>query len=276
MKDRRLGVVLILGMPAALSAQTGTLIGRVVRDSVAQGLAGVEVRLPAVGVSATENVSGEFRFDCVLAGPLIVTIRHPGFRPVQDTVVIRSGDVTDRRFRLTPLPVELDSMRVVAKSVEYISANLRGFRDRQQSKSGGYFVDDSVLRRNENDRLPDVLASRIPSLTIIRDRSAAYFSSGRNASFSDGPIFGKRPAAKSASDIQVTGCWVSVYVDGIVVYGGGSSSSTPPDAYVLEARNCCGPGSGDRAPTAGRGGPARHKGPFTFRVGKRVQTDCAA
>jgi hypothetical protein len=154
--------LLFLSAPAALAAQTGTLTGRVVRDSTSNGVPGVEVRLPTLGLATVASASGEFRFDRIPVGAVAVAIRNPGFRPGEDTVVIRDGEVTDHLFRLTSLPRQLDSVRVVAKPVEYISANLRGFRERQRSGSGGYFVDDSILRRNENQRLPDICLRGFP------------------------------------------------------------------------------------------------------------------
>jgi hypothetical protein len=229
--------LLVLSAPAALAAQTGTLTGRVVRDSTSNGVPGVEVRLPTLGLAAVASASGEFHFDRVPVGTVVLAIRHPGFRPGEDTVVIRDGKVTDHQFRLMSLPLQLDSVRVVAKPVEYISANLRAFRERQRSGSGGYFVDDSILRRNENQRLTDILASRIPALTTVRDRSAVYFASGRAASSSAGPIFSKRAASKDPRDIQVNGCWVSVYIDGVVIYNGANSPNPPPDANALETVN---------------------------------------
>lgn len=236
----RCAITLIWVFPVPIGAQAGTLIGRVVRDSVAQPVAGAEVRLPNLGISTISNGLGEFHLDRIPAGVLIVAIRSPGSRPLEDTVVIRAFEVTDRQFRLSSLPVQLDSVRTVAKPVGYISPNLRGFRKRQEAGGGGYFVGDSVLRQGDDSRLPDILASRIPALTIVRDRSAAYFSSARNPSFSSGPIFSKQSSPKSPRDLQVSGCWVSVYIDGTVVYGGGAAGSMPPDAYALEARNYAG------------------------------------
>jgi hypothetical protein len=73
----------------------------------------------------------------------------------------------------------------------------------------------------------------------IRDRSAAYFASRRAASSSSGPIFQQRKVSTDPRDMQVNGCWVSVYVDGALIYNGANApaGTPPPDANALETAN---------------------------------------
>jgi hypothetical protein len=140
-------------LPMALYCQTGSLVGSVASDSLGHPIAGADIRLPALGVTRAANYAGEFRFDGLPPGRVVVAIRSIGFHALQDTIIIVGGRVVQREYVLLKQVVALDSIRVTANSERHISPLLRGFEERKRA-GFGHFIDEDCLaqeRRSHAD-----------------------------------------------------------------------------------------------------------------------------
>lgn len=205
-----------LNAPTA-GAQTRAIVGTVVADS-ARGhpVESAEVMAPALNVSTRTNEKGEFRLGGLAPGRQMIVVRLIGYRTLADTVELSADADTRHNFVLSQRAVPLDSMVAEAKQPrEYISPNLNGFLERMHNHAGGYFIDDSTLRKNEDHRLQDVVLSRMSGMRLIRGAGdEAYMASSRMGS--PGALLGR--GGKSNSNPLPRACYATVYLDGILIY----------------------------------------------------------
>ncbi|MEO5814400.1 MAG: carboxypeptidase-like regulatory domain-containing protein [Gemmatimonadaceae bacterium] len=197
-----------LAFPLGISnAQTGTLFGLVMRDSLGHELSGAEVTLAGMPRPVLTNSRGGFRVDAVPPGRYGLAIRHVGFRPLTDTIVVVAGQRLEREFVMEEHAQELDSVRVSAPERKYLSPNLQGFEERRKAGRGGYFISDSILRRNDERNVAGVVAANTPGVLIVSAAGYTYLASSRKG--------GK--------------CWVAVYIDGNRIYDATMGMINRPD-----------------------------------------------
>jgi hypothetical protein len=193
--------------PAIIAAQTGTLVGIVVRDSLGHEVAGAQAMLPDFALTATANYMGEFRFTKVPAGRVAIVIRHVGFRALYDTVVVKPGVTLEREFMLTESPVvQLDTVTVKAAEKKRISPGLQEFEERR--KMGfGHFITEDVIRKNESSTLVNIIIGHMPGLKAMP--GGRYVASTRKC--------GNGPAIIGCGRVTSL-CPATLYVDGVLVY----------------------------------------------------------
>jgi len=203
-----LGIFQLLG--SVLAAQTATLTGTVVRDSLGHELAGASVELPSLKLSATTNYRGEFIIQNIPAGRVGVVIRHVGFLPLVDTIVLGAGARMDREFQLVANGVvQLDTQRTTARSAP-VEPFLRDFEERRKMGFGHFFVPEEVRKLDGGHSLLNYIASRLPGMSIVRLRPrGSYLASGR--------LKGSGP------------CMVALYIDGLAVFIPSVTNGDPPD-----------------------------------------------
>ncbi len=211
----RLAALAVLVLPLHIgSAQTATLFGLVMRDASGHELSGAEVQLAGMPRAVLTNARGGFRIDAVPAGRYPLTIRHVGFRPLTDTIEVAAGQRVEREFVMAEQPQELDSVRVTAAETRYISPNLRAFEERRKAGRGGYFITDSILRRNDERNIGGVVAANAPGVMLVSAAGYTYLASSRKG--------GK--------------CWVGVYIDGVRIYDGTMGMINRPDFNRIAVR----------------------------------------
>jgi hypothetical protein len=230
---------LVALLPMALYGQTGSLVGSVASDSLGHPIAGADIRLPALGVTRAANYAGEFRFDGLPPGRVVVAIRSIGFRALQDTIIIVGGRVVQREYVLLKQVVALDSVRITANSERHISPLLRGFEERKRA-GFGHFIDEDVLRKNDDHTLTDLLTTRIPGVVVNRAGRSAYLASSRAITNSaSGQAFAKPQRSNGPK-----GCWVTIYLDGVLYFDPanivGDPPPLPPDLNSLDVSQYAG------------------------------------
>ncbi|HEY4216546.1 MAG TPA: carboxypeptidase-like regulatory domain-containing protein [Gemmatimonadaceae bacterium] len=200
------------------AAQTATLSGAVVRDTLSHALAGATVLIPDLNRTATSDANGEFKITGLSAGRHAVLIRHIGFNSLVDTVIFVAGQSADREYVLDPTPTTLDSVRVnAAREPAHLTAGMSQFEDHR--KLGlGHFVTEAELRMNDSRKLNDVLTAKIPGLSTYRpypktEPEVEYLSSGRGQSGISGSSF----------------CPVTLYVNSVLYFAAGMRGSQIPD-----------------------------------------------
>ncbi len=217
-----------IATPFVLSAQrqaagdSASFRGTVERKGDSIGVAGAEVALPGLGRTVTTDAAGAFHLVGLTAGSQLVRIRGIGFVEKIDTVTLIAGTEVQRVFAMTAQTATLDTVHTRSEQVKYHSPALQAFEERRLSKSGGYFVSDSIMRGNENTTLANVLQSRMPGMML------QYFSEHRLAVSSrkacSGPVL--LHACSGKPD-----CFVAVYLDGQLFFNSRIAKEVPPTAY---------------------------------------------
>jgi hypothetical protein len=201
-----------LSIPAPAS-----LTGVVTMRSAGTPLAAADVWFPALDRHATTDASGAFRLDSLPPGRTLVQVRHLGFAAVRDTVTLAAGAHITRDFALLSQATLLDTVRTVAQG-SFISPALRGFEDRRANHAAGYFIADSALRRYDNAALASIIASRVSGLMTVPGRSGATFLVSTR----------KQCAGSVMSVCSSPNCFVTTYLDGVLIYSAASAGSGPP------------------------------------------------
>ncbi len=211
----RIALFAIIAWAHVASAQLGRFAGTIYRDSLDHTLTGTEITITALDRRTVSNYLGEFRLTGLPFGHYTVVLRHIGFAVITDTVTIGDERIVLRDYELAPQATTLDSVRVTAAVPVAVPFKLREYTERRDAHTGGYFIDDSTLRKNESRKLQDVITSFVPGVRRYQSApmtqpSAEYLSSGRGTC--DGPVLMCRS----------WNCPVTLYIDGAV-----AASSVP-------------------------------------------------
>ena len=188
----------LLFLSVSAGAQS-TYEGRVL-DSVRTPVAGAEVRAMRPGIVATTDSLGRFALRLLPAGPVAIVTRALGFRP--DTVIVDLGpdESLSTEIRLRRSVTSLNEVRV-SESAAVLPAKLIGFEERRRARTGGHFVDSTVIARWESRKTGDLL-STLPGVDIQRSRGSAYVLGPRGPS----PLRG-------ISSSRPVPCFMDIYVD---------------------------------------------------------------
>jgi hypothetical protein len=200
--------VFMLVAPLALFAQSGALEGSVSTDSLGKhSMPGVEISIPALNLTTRTNFAGEYRLRGIAPGRYLAIATAVGYRSVGDSVTVAVGEGNFHDFVLATRAIVLDSVvsKAAAPLPQHISPGLNGFEERYHNRKGGYFVPDSIFRKEEDRPLADVIVAHVPGIMILRTSgSKAYLATGR------GPSAG----AMSGKTVQ---CYPDVYLDGVML-----------------------------------------------------------
>lgn len=220
-----------------VAPKMATLRGHVTREGLGTPIPGAAVWFPALDRRATTDANGAFFIGGIQAGGTIIQVRSVSSQLKRDTITIAGGADLVRNFALAPQTAVLDTIRTVASSLQGLSPALRGFEERREKGMGGFFMSDSVLRRNDEQALSSILLSRVAGLTLIPGRlGATYMVSSRKKC--TGPVF---------SQCSAPNCYVTVYMDGVRIYAA-DMNAPPVDATRIAAADLAGvefyPGGG--------------------------------
>lgn len=223
-------LVATLALSGAASAQTAAIGGTVLRDSLGKTLADVDVAIPALRRGTRTNFTGEFRIDRIAAGTYIVMFRHLGFNVLTDTVTVKDGQGVDDEFLMTEAPASLDPQRVTS-AAERQPLYLEEFNARM--KVGlGHFISEVELRKADNKSFIKFIAASLPGMKIFHGAGGAQIlQSGRK------PCTGPAFQCTNNANGELSGCTVSVYIDGVAEYVTGSSHRDPIDFSELKSED---------------------------------------
>ncbi len=136
-------------------------------------IAGVEVMDLATGTSALTTSTGTLLLAFLAPGDNSVRIRKLGYGVQEMMVTLSPRDTTPLTVvmkRVTELPA------VVTKDapIHHISPLLRAFDERMKHRTTGYFITDSILRREDNRNLANALIAHAPGINIGQRGSASF------------------------------------------------------------------------------------------------------
>lgn len=240
MGHARLGVfgcVLLVGTsPAHAQEPTCAFSGTVTARSIETGafVDGAEVSIPRLSKTTTSDATGSFRLAGISCGRHEVQIRKIGFTVWRDTIDLFPGQEFKRIYTLISV-AQLDTVRTTSDEIQYQSPRLQDFEARRKKHVGGYFVGEADLRRAEHITVESTLRSRFPGLqfTYYRNIVAAR---GRTSN-----TVGGDPLINPDDFRSPRGCWVVVYLDGLMIFDGiPKSGSLPPDMKHVLAMNLSG------------------------------------
>lgn len=193
-------------------AQTASLRGKVLTDSLERPIAGVRVAIDELKIQAMSDSLGNFLLINVPPGAHIVTAKKIGFGALATRVRFGANDKLEADFLMTVNAQALPDVKVEAKAP--VRAKLVDFEERRALGAGGRFLTQADFDKRAWSSMSDVLRSSVPGLEIRRDASfgsRAYAVGGRlqvpGGAFTNG---GAAPGP----------CFAAVVLDGAFVYQG--------------------------------------------------------
>ena len=142
-------------------------------ETSGEPLAGVEVTDLATGTLLTTTATGSANLTILIPRGGDIRLRKVGFAEQSMTVTMEQSDtvpITVLMKRVAELPA------VITKDAapKFLSPALRGFEERRKNHSSGYFINDSILRKEDNRQLGNVLVAHVPG-AIVKQISSANF-----------------------------------------------------------------------------------------------------
>lgn len=223
----RFATLLLLtpAMPLTGYAQS-TVSGTVRADSTGALLAGVEVLLEGSSQMVRTDASGRYLLPGLPVGTQVILFRLVGYQPFRASILLRAGDTAQFEARLVRQSVQqLDSVTVRgAPSTVGVGIGREAFEERR-SRGFGRFIDTAEMRRSEQRKLSDMLRG-MQGVSVIRYRHCLS-PPNRHCD----PIEERAGSARGITSMNPRAgleyCWMSVWLDGRVLYLSGSSMKVP-------------------------------------------------
>jgi hypothetical protein len=189
--------------------------GYVMADSTLRPIEGAEVILPGLSLATRTKANGSFRILDVPPGAHIVLVRQIGFASANVQLPFAPIAVMSQSFVLRPT----GTITSVGTSEPPKPGRVREFEERR-ARGIGNFITREQLDARANSRTSDVLAG-VPGLRVVRSQSGsqAWAASNRGKMSIDNE---RQPDGGSAARGARPACYSDVYMDGIMLYGGGA------------------------------------------------------
>ena len=191
------------------AAATASLRGQVHSEPRGDPVSGAEISLVEIGRSTRSRSAGKFVFNDVPLGVHVVRVRFPGFTMLEDTVRVVAEGSPELRYRLTPIPVPLAPVSIVADSVVELSPLMVDFRRRREAKSGK-FLTRAEINKIGSQSLASLVRGHIGGFDLVRhpSGSGSAFAARRAAAPKS---FDRRPKPPNE-------CYCNVWVNGQLIY----------------------------------------------------------
>ncbi len=182
-------------VPAAASAQQGSITGVVTDASTGLTLSGATVQITSLDRATATNEAGRFVLLGVPAGTRSVTVSYIGYGESTQSVTVQAGEVTNVSFALDREAIELGGLTVTGRLAGQAAAL------NQQLTSLNI---TNVVAADQIGRFPDAnvgdALKRIPGIVIIQDQGEARFGliRGTEPRFNSVMVNGERiPSAEA-------------------------------------------------------------------------------
>jgi hypothetical protein len=143
----------------------GEVIGQIRDQESGRPIEGVTVELVPANQTVETDGQGNFRFQDVSTGAVLLRSRRVGYQPREDTTAAFPGITVDVKLTLAAAAIPLDPIVVVARS-PFLAA--RGFYRRGESSNGFQAGRQEIEETTFNDLLP--LFRRVSGVRMQRDR----------------------------------------------------------------------------------------------------------
>jgi TonB-linked SusC/RagA family outer membrane protein len=149
---------LLLLLPTTLTAQTGSIVGRVIDAGTTNPVIGASVVIDGSTLGATTGADGRYRIVNAPAGQQIVIARRIGFTAQRLTITVSAGGEVTANFSLRPSAISLDQVVVT------------GTAGAQEKRSIGNAVTtinaSDELRKSGSPNVTSLLSGRAPGVTV--------------------------------------------------------------------------------------------------------------
>ena len=176
MNGLRSGTMLACGLLAMFADTLGAQVpaGRrelvgVIKDPRGVGIEGATVEV--AGAGARTDAKGTFRLFTGDVDTVTISIRRPGFSPVEALLTARDRQWDTLAVELEQLTTRLPGVRVEEERT--LRAGLRGFEERLAKKVAGLFITREDIVSRNSSRLSDVLQTR-RGVALVRIGSNRY------------------------------------------------------------------------------------------------------
>ena len=227
-------------MAAALIAASSLGAQAIVRGTVlaehGTRVAGAELMVAALNKAVRSDSAGEYRL-VLPAGQYRLTVRAMGYFSVSDSISPENGVELIKDIQLTSTATLLDTVNTTAPRRVYASPLLRDFEERRKTHMGRY-ISEVEFRQSDDRLLSDVLR-KIPGMVVSPGRNNEYWAAAtRTGGSAAGALRGARGK-----------CYVTIYVDGVLMFDQGMTVVTPgrpgnglypPDLNLMSPREMAG------------------------------------
>jgi hypothetical protein len=142
-------------------------------ESSGNPLPGVEVIEVATGASILTSATGSANLGLIVPTGGQIQLRKIGYEEQTMTVSMAPSDTVPITIMMKKI-AELPAVVTKSSSPKYLSPALRGFEERQKNHASGYFINDSILRREENRPLGNLLVAHAPGANVKQVSSANF------------------------------------------------------------------------------------------------------
>lgn len=210
-----------MGASAALAQPSkGRVIhGRVVDVRDGSGLPSVEVLERRTGRSVRTDSTGVFRMVLDATDRLILLVRAPGYRPVEDTLTLATYGGESRLISLDRAPQSLSEVEITERG----GVDITGLRDfERRSVGSGRFLRRADIEAVGARSLESIIRSRIPGFAFVRLPNGGVALAGRRSN--ELSLVKRPPREEGLADR----CYSQVFVNGQRLYAYSAPPSMPP------------------------------------------------
>lgn len=204
-----LAVLLLLGVvcPAALSAQSAAIRGRVLHAESGRPIAGATVGIRGANRETRTDSLGQFDIANLRPGEYELLVQAVGFAPARATLPLTAGPPVELDIDLDPLPPTLERVVTEADADAPRNVAMAEFEERRAMGLGRFITRDELLR-DRGRTFDAVVRARLPGVRLATIGGALVASSGRGTVSIQTEIAGVCPA--------------NVIVDGVLRYTSGT------------------------------------------------------
>ncbi len=148
------------GQNAVRSSAAGVVAGRVVDSASNKGIGGATVTISGTTLRTTTAESGQFALRDVPAGEQLLRVRAFGYKAATERVTVTDSERTTIQVVLRPSPTVLSGVVTTATGVQ---------ERRQVGNDITVLNADSIQRIAPVSTLTDMLETRVPGLTVLRE-----------------------------------------------------------------------------------------------------------
>ena len=170
MRHWRLAATLVASsfslVETGLEAQSSSLSGSVLVSPGNRPLAGAEILLPALKISARSDSAGRFRLGPFAAGTHEIVVRSIGYNPSGATITFRDSSEIRADFLVSAVTA-LETIDVRGKLEKRWADRLVEFEQRRAGGMGSFITYDKIEKNSSMD-LSSLLSSLLPGLRFMR------------------------------------------------------------------------------------------------------------
>jgi hypothetical protein len=172
---------------------------------------GAEVSFEEAKRSVRSAPDGKFTLAGLAPGEYHVTVRHPGFGPINGKVVLAANDTIDWHFDMLLENVELSKVNIIGTDDR---VQLRAFTRRRESTNGRFLTEKDIADAG-GQNLANLVLAKIPGFQIVQHPNGTGSA-----------LTARRSGVPDASGRN--GCYTAIWVNGDLFYSSEKSAMPVP------------------------------------------------